>query len=297
MGRITPLSELPLSDDFMFGAVMSREPIAKLFLEALLGIEIDKVIYIGAQDTIEGEYYAHGVRLDVCLKDDKGTIYNIEMQVANNKDLEYRIRYYQGKIDRETLNKGVLYKDLPGSYIVFVCDFDYFGRGLAVYERKSVIKGCEDVSYDDGSHVFILNSRYKEKNAGVPIIEFLDFVRRNDSSAAYQSELAKSVVTLVSDVRRDKDKEAFYMTYVQKMEDVRRAGREEGFEAGKEEGREEGREKGKEEGREEGIQIGIKVMISVMKSLGHSKEFMLETLVREYSMSREEARQTLDKYW
>jgi len=148
----------------MFGAVMSQEHIAKMFLESLLGIKIDKIIYIRVQDTKDGEYYAHGIRLDVYLKDDKGTVYNIEMQVTNDNDLEYRIRYYQGKIDRETLWKCVDYEDLPNSYIVFVCSFDYFKRGLAVYERKFVIKDYEDVSYNDGSHVFILNSRYTQKN-------------------------------------------------------------------------------------------------------------------------------------
>ncbi len=274
MGSITPLSELPLSNDFMFGVVMSQEPIAKLFLEALLGIKIEKIIYIGVQDTIEGEYYAHGVRLDVYLKDDKGTVYNIEMQVANDKDLEYRIRYYQGKIDLETLRKGVHYKDLPGSYIVFVCNFDYFDHGLVVYERKSVIKGCEDVSYDDGSHVFILNSKYTQKNTDSPILEFLDYVRRDDGSAAYQSELAKSVVTAVSDVRHDKEKESIYMTYVQKIEDVKR--------------------KAMQEGMREGVINGA---VSTFKMLGKSKESAQTFLEHVHSLSPDEARHMADKYW
>ncbi len=73
-----------------------------------------------------------------------------------------------------------------------------------MYERKAVIIVCEDVSYGDGSHVLILNSRYTQKNADAPILAFLDYVRHNESSKAYQSELAKSVVVAVSDVRHDK---------------------------------------------------------------------------------------------
>ncbi len=67
------------------------------------------------------------------------------------------------------------------------------------------------------------------------------------------------------------------MTYAQKMEDVRRASFEEGY--------------------KESIQKGIKGIIAIVKELGQSKEFMLEALVREYSLSREEARQMLDRYW
>jgi len=262
----------------MFGAVMSQERIAKLFLESLLGIKIEKIIYIGVQDTKDGEYYAHGIRLDVYLKDDKGTIYNIEMQVTNDNDLEYRIRYYQGKIDRETLKKGVPYEELPDSYIIFVCSFDYFKRGLAVYERKSVIKDCEDVSYDDGSHVFILNSRYRQKNAGAPILEFLDYVRHNDNSKAYQSELAKTIISAVDDVRHDEEKEVIYMTYAQKMEDVKRRTLKQGI--------------------QQGIQQGIiQGAVSMLKSLGQSKEAAQEALALAHSLSPEEARQEIEKYW
>lgn len=35
---ITPLSELPLKSDFMFGQVMCSDEICRLFLEALFGI-------------------------------------------------------------------------------------------------------------------------------------------------------------------------------------------------------------------------------------------------------------------
>ncbi len=162
------------------------------------------------------------------------------------------------------------YKDLPGSYIVFVCNFDYFDCGLAVYERKSVIKGCEDVSYNDGSHVFILNSKYTQENADAPILEFLDYVRRDDSSASYQSALAKSVVAAVSDVRHDKEKEAIYMTYVQKIEDVKRKAMQEGV---------------------------IKGAVSTFKMLGKSKESAQTFLEHVHSLSPDEARQETDKYW
>ena len=50
--RIIPLSELPLTNDFMFGEVMSREEICILFLEELLGKKIDHIEYIERQQYI-----------------------------------------------------------------------------------------------------------------------------------------------------------------------------------------------------------------------------------------------------
>lgn len=228
MRKIIPLRELPLSDDFMFGEVMSREKIAKLFLESLLNQKIDRIEYIGKQETIEDGTAAHGVRLDIYLQDRAHTVYNIEIQTANQYDLERRTRYYQQKIDARTLRKGAHYRDLPDSYVIFVCTFDYFQRGFAVYRKKSVLENCMDIEYNDGSHVFILNSKFSVNNASADICEFLQFLQSNDSTAPYESELTREVVSAVNEVRNDTAREGIYMTLAMKMDESREEGRKEG---------------------------------------------------------------------
>lgn len=242
--RIIPLSELPLTNDFMFGEVMSREEICILFLEELLGKKIDHIEYIERQQDITDGYESHGIRLDVYLEDEKGTVYNIEMQQFSGDKLEMRVRYYQSGIDRRTLEKGVHYEDLRDSYVIFVCAFDYFGTGSAVYEKESFMRGEGEslIPYEDGSHVIFLNSKYKVGNASEAILEYLDYMRSNDGTKAYRSELVKKVKDAVEDVRQDKTKEERYMTLTMKLEDMRRAGFREGKEEGKEEGKAEGQE-------------------------------------------------------
>lgn len=227
MKKIIPLRELPLSDDFMFGEIMSREKIAKLFLESLLNKKIARIEYIGKQETIEDSAAAHGVRLDVYLQDDAHTMYNIEIQTVNKYDLERRTRYYQQKIDARTLRKGEHYRDLPDSYIIFVCTFDYFKLGFAVYEKQSSLKNRPDIEFNDGSHVFILNSRFTVNNTSLPIEEFLKFLQTNDSDAPYQSELTREVVSAVDEVRNDTTREGIYMTLAMKMDESREEGRKE----------------------------------------------------------------------
>ena len=46
--KIIPLSQLPLKDDFMFGEVMRNEKVCKLFLEALLGKKIARIVHFSA---------------------------------------------------------------------------------------------------------------------------------------------------------------------------------------------------------------------------------------------------------
>lgn len=235
---ITPLSELPLHNDFMFSQVMRSEEICKLFLEELLSVAIQRIEFIDRQKDLSDSYEYHGVRLDVYLKDEKGTVSNVEIQAERRHELPKRVRFYQGSIDRSELSKSADYAVLSESYIIFICDFDYFHIGKAVGERVSFLKGT-DVPYEDGSHVFFLNSRYQEANASKSILEFLDLVRTNDVKKAYETPLGQKATKRMQEVREDKELEVSYMTIAQKMRDERRIGYLDGLEEGREEGREE----------------------------------------------------------
>ncbi len=141
-------------------------------------------------------------------------------------------------IDRTALEKGTYYSELAESYVIFVCSFDYYQKGLAVYERESHIKGLPDVPFDDGSHALILNSNYTEGNANHAILEFLTYIRDNDFTELFASPLMKEIQKAVEAVRNDKEKEVAYMTYAQKMEDVRWESRKEALVEGEELGKE-----------------------------------------------------------
>ncbi len=221
----------------MFGEVMSRPEVAKLFLEELFGKKIDRVEYINRQQDMSDDWWGHGIRMDVYLADGLGTVYDIEMQKVNKNDLPLRTRYYQSGIDRWTLRKGEHYSQLRESYIIFVCDFDPVeGGGLAMYERKSVLAGNnQEFPYDDRSHVVYLNARYRVRNTNAEVAEYLDVVSGKAPEAPH-SELAKAVVEAVTDVRTDTGKEGKYMTLTMKMMDERAEGRAEGRVEGRAEG-------------------------------------------------------------
>ena len=230
--NITPLSELPLSNNFMFGEVMRHPEVSKLFLEALLNKKIARIEYIGKEQDFSDSYLNHGIRLDVYLEDAAGMRYDVEMQRTDQKALERRIRYYQSGIDRSFLEKGDDYENLPESYVIFICDFDYFRHGYARYERVSYVNGEENIPYNDGSHAIILNSHFTTPNAGKDIIEFLDYIRTANDNLPADSALVAKAKEFVSMVRHDKSKEVPYMTWAMSLRDARKEGREEGREEG-----------------------------------------------------------------
>ena len=277
---ITPLSELSLRSDFMFGQVMRSEEICRLFLEALLGIEIQQIKFLDRQKDFTDSYEYHGIRLDVYLKDDKDTVFNVEIQADRRDGLPKRVRFYQSGIDRSELPKGADFASLSESFIIFVCDFDYFHIGKAVGERVAFLKDT-DVPYEDGSHVFFLNSRYTEANASKPILEFLDLVRTNDMEKPYETPLGQRARKRIQEVRSDKALEVSYMTYAQKMMDERRIG----YLDGREEGLEEGMEKGMEEGLKKAVRAlqGVLDPAVIAERFKMSLEQVMDILGQKYS--------------
>jgi len=249
-----PYHRLPLSSDFMFAEVMRQPHVCKLFLEALLQKEIARIEYISKQADLGDDPISHGIRLDVYLNDADQTRYDIEMQNIKESNLERRARYYQSGIDRRFLSPGAECEDLPESYVIFICNFDYYQRGLAYYERVGGIKDCPGIIYEDGSHAIFLNAKYQESNASAELIEFLDYVRTNDDAAEPRSELVREARAAVKTVRNNPNLEVSYMTYQQKMRDIAKRSRVHAWEEGHAEGWKEGRKEGREEGREEGAQ-------------------------------------------
>ena len=74
-----PFEELTFADDFMFCKIMEHESFCRPFLEMLFSAQIDKITYLSTQDNVTTNSGAKTIRLDVLVKDENETSYNIEM--------------------------------------------------------------------------------------------------------------------------------------------------------------------------------------------------------------------------
>ena len=163
-------------------------------------------------------------------------MYDVEMQTGASYGLEKRIRYYQSSIDRRTLKSAESYRELRQSFVIFICTDDYYKRGLAVYKRKSVIEGAEDIAYDDGSHAYILNASFTEGNSSAEVLDFLRYIdagyrgRPLDVRSGYVAQIEQAVEA----VKTDEEMEGTYMTLAMKLQDMKWEGRQEGRQEGEE---------------------------------------------------------------
>ena len=139
MGRKQRLKELTIKDNFMFGAVMMDEDNCKGLLERVLELPIERV-EISREKSIVYHPEYKGVRLDVYAKDESQTRYNVEMQVEKKPALGKRSRYYQSQMDMEMLLAGEDYAELPNTYVIFICDFDPFGKGKYRYTFQTTCR-------------------------------------------------------------------------------------------------------------------------------------------------------------
>lgn len=233
------ISDITLANDLVFGEIMRQTENVRPFLEAVLERQIAEVTYIEKQQDLKDGFNLHGVRLDVVLADAEGTQYDIEMQLGRPYDLERRIRFYQSSIDRRTLEPAESYRQLRESYVIFVCTDDYYKKGLALYKRKGVIEGTEDLAYEDGSHAYILNAEFTVPNMSEPALDFLRYINAryrklpiDISGSGYLTQIDRAV----EDIKSDKGKVERLMTLATKLEDVRFYARQEGLEEGIEKG-------------------------------------------------------------
>ena len=82
------LQDLTLMNDFMFSVVMQQEQFCKPLLEYILKVKIRKIEYVKEQETIESSVpTAKSIRLDVYVEDDEGTVYDLEVQTTNKRNI------------------------------------------------------------------------------------------------------------------------------------------------------------------------------------------------------------------
>ena len=196
--RIKSFDELTIQDNFIFQKVMLKKPICKAVLERLLDISIKDIVYIQEEKTLDVSLETKSVRLDVYVNDDRGTVFNIEMQTSKDmEELVKRTRFYQSILDMYHLQKGQKYMTLNDSYIIFICTFPVFIGNRHKYTFKNVCMEEQDILLNDGATKLFLSTKGKMDDISKPLQRFLDYV---DGHAA-SDELLREIESAVDEAK------------------------------------------------------------------------------------------------
>ena len=213
--NIKPFDELTITDDFMFGAVMSEPKHLKPLLEYILGIKIAEITYPEKQKTIDVNYGYKGVRLDVYCEDDAHPVYSVEIQTTDQRNLPKRIRYYRDMIDINVLDKGGNYKELKKSFVIFICTFDYYEKDRYMYTFRNQCQEDSSLYLNDETTAIVLNVNGTVGEIDGELKGVLRYMAGQTPAGGYAETLDKAVkaVKINEKWRRD------YMTMAMKLQE------------------------------------------------------------------------------
>ena len=191
----------------------------------ILAGQIGKIVYLSPQNSVTIGIEAKSVRLDLLVKDEAGKSYDIEMQVANEHNIPKRMRYYQAAIDIAFLDKGVHYKALNDSYIIFVCVFDAIGKGKPLYTFENICIEDRQTLLQDGTKKVIINAEAFSKAENKELKGFLEYVKTGTVNTEYTGRIE----TMIQAVKQNEQARQEYRF----MSGFEMDAREEGIQQGK----------------------------------------------------------------
>lgn len=256
--------ELEIKDDFLFAKVMRDKKICMMLLEKLLQTEIEDIVYLEEQKTLDIQKDAKSIRLDVYVEGGN-RVFDLEMQTTDKRDLSRRSRYYQGMIDLNTIEKGESYKKLKESYVIFICTFDPFRQGKAQYTFENLCLEDTELKLNDGTRKVFFNASDYVHAEDEDVREFLRYVNGGKSDNPFVKEIDDKV----TQVKANKEWRMEYMTLLMREEEIR------------------------EEAREEGREEGIRGTVSVLKGLNIPIQTILIKIQEQYHLSPEASKKYL----
>ena len=199
---------IPFTDDLMFSLVVRDENICRQLLERILPDEkfgeiriegTDDDLYVETQKSIKFPLGAHGVRLDAFIK--SGNVWaEIELQTYTGDHIAKRSRYYQANMDLDFLNEGHKYRELPRSYVIFICTYDYIGADLPVYQfEKFDRQNC--LQFGDEAYSIVLNTACSPEKVPKPLKALFEYI--NDPTKGSGDELVEDIDRQVSRFNSD----------------------------------------------------------------------------------------------
>ena len=264
--------DLKISNDFMFKEVMkSNKGLCKRLVGSIMQQDIEDIVYIETEKTLQPYYDSRGIRLDVILADENHTRYNLEMQARNVISkagvalLPKRTRYYQSVIDMDMLKQGENFDQLNPLVLIFICTFDFYKEGRYVYTFKSRCLENLELELANDVTVKLVNAKGKHGQVNTLLKNFLRYVMTNEPVDDFTEDVERQVWA----VKNDKKAREEYMVLQAKIREheivAYEAGEAQGHAAGLAEGLAEGEAK---KSRETAIK-----MLKKQKPLSEIKEF------------------------
>ena len=203
----------------------------------ILNIQIESIRLARPEKTLDVDFFAKGIRLDVFVKDRTDRSFGIEMQVIGKKHIPLRARYYQSVLDISSLHAGDDYECLAESYVIFLCLEDIFHKGLPIYTFKSVCLEDPNLFLDDKTTKVFCNALKYDKMPAEKLRTFFKFLLENKPD---ETDFSKTLSEKVLKAKIPEDSRRTFMTLEQEIKLAAKHAAQEAAEKASKEGYEKG---------------------------------------------------------
>ena len=241
------IASLTLMDDLFMQVVLEEQACTEYILQTILDKSSLKLKEQRLQKRLPN-LHGRALVLDCLCTDEKGLLYNIEVQNSSAGAIPKRARYHAALMDTHTLKKGEKFSKLPESYVIFITDKDVLGEGEQLYQIERVIRKSGNL-FKDGSHILYFNTARQDDNALGKLAK--DFKEANPKEI--QSEVLSHRVASLKEGNLDREGEKKMNVLLEKY---RKKAIEEGIEKGIEKGLAQGIQQGLQQGLEKGLEKG-----------------------------------------
>ncbi len=256
---------LGIIDDLMFQNVMKDPVNCRMFLHEVLPDLDIQGLTVRTQERIAFNKEEKFSVLDVLIKDSQGRRYDIEMQVAPQKDLDKRACYYMYKMMEDGfLHQGEEYGELTAVYVIFILPFDPKGKGLKRYTFTYSAREDTSVELNDESEIIYLNSKGKKGSVSQGLEDFYSLMEGKNTT---NSEFIKRIKKTMDNYRKTEE----WSEHVMNTEQIKEMALAQGV------------EQGLEQGRREARIFDIRKIVKILKRMNQSDEQILQELKQDYS--------------
>lgn len=178
-------------DDLFFNLIYCDVKACQELLRVIFNDDNLEVINADTQYDIPN-LKGRGVRLDAICKMSDGSIRNIEVQRSQNDDILRRIRYNASCITAQYTPKGSDFKDVRDVHVIFITEFDLFGKELMVYHLDTTVREKKENSIvDDGLYRMCINA--SAKGNGDRLSKLMKYFLKPDFEDPEFPEISKQV--------------------------------------------------------------------------------------------------------
>ena len=176
-------------DDALFQKLMEDRTVCQEILRVILedpGFTVEKVVPQSSIKNLQGR----SVVLDALCKRADGSLFNLEVQKADDDNHLKRVRYNASCITANVTEPGEKFEKVPDVCVVYISRFDMFKENRTVYHVDSVIRET-GTQVDNGLNQVFVNTKWKDGSEISELMACFESQKVDNPKFPYLSERVK----------------------------------------------------------------------------------------------------------